>query len=83
MTSNERKSEVFRISSEGDLEVAIFHENQAAFTDIINPDLYTVVGNSPNQHILFHTDSCFNLFLIYISEMFAEGSNNVVFTGKN
>jgi hypothetical protein len=78
-----KKNNVFRISSEGDLEIAILHENQSAFTDIINPTLYTVQGEPPEQNILFHNDACFDLFLIHVAEVFAEGTNNVVLNGKN
>lgn len=72
-----------RIYSEGDLEIAILHENQGAFTAILNPELYEVVGEVPEQSILFHNDSCFDLFLIHTAELFAEGTNNVCLNGKN
>ena len=78
-----RESDVFRISSDGDLEIAILHENQVAFADIINPDLYAVLGESPEQNILFHNDACFDLFLVHVAEVFAEGTNNVVLDGRN
>lgn len=72
-----------RIESEGDLEIATLYENQEAYTDILNPDLYVVLGEVPEQNILFHNDSCFDLFLIHASELFAEGSNNIRLNGKN
>jgi len=67
------KQDSFSIRSEGDLEVAILHENQVACTDIIDPDLYIVAGKPPNQNIAFHNDACFRLFVIHVAEVFAEG----------
>jgi hypothetical protein len=71
-----------RINSEGDLEIIILYENQEAFTDILNPNLYAVLGEVPEQNIVFHNDSCFDLFVVHTSELFAEGSNNVRLNGK-
>ncbi len=70
-------------SSEGDLEVAILSENLEAFYGIINPDLYTNLGQPPNQNVLFHNPSCFDLFLIRVQEVFAEGSMAVNIDGKS
>lgn len=69
--------------TEGDLEVAILSESLEAFYGIINHDLYKVYGNPPNQNIMFHNSSCFDLFLIRLQEVFAESSWPVtVINGK-
>jgi len=78
-----KNNDLFRISTEGDFEITILHENQAAFTDIIDPELYTVYGESPEQTVGFHNDVCFKLFLVHVAEVFAEGKNNVVLNGKS
>jgi hypothetical protein len=54
------------------LEIILLYENQGAFPDIINPDLYFVGGTEPNQEIRFHNNVCFDLFLIRVNELFAE-----------
>jgi hypothetical protein len=64
---------VASIRSEGDLEVALLHEAHSVLADIIGPELFSVGGTQPEQSVVFHTSSCFNLFLILISEFFAEG----------
>jgi len=76
-------NQMFKIDSEGDLEIILLSENQNAFTDIINPDLYDVLGDAPDQSIMFHNDSCFDLFFIRVAEIFSEGLNNVSLGGKN
>ena len=60
------------IKTAGDLEAVIFHENKQAFTSIINKDLYMVGGDAPDQNILFHNSSCFDLFCIHVFELLAE-----------
>ena len=69
-----RDKDISTFSSEGDLEVAVLSENLEAFYGIINPDLYANLGQPPNQNVLFHNHSCFDLFLIRVQEVFAEGS---------
>ena len=61
------------IQSEGDLEVVLLHEAHSVLADIIGPELYSVGGTPPDQSVLFHTRSSFNLFLILVVEFFAEG----------
>lgn len=79
MTSHKQ----YKVQTEGDLEVLVIHENFDLLSVTISPDLYKVLGNNPNQNILFHNDSCFDLFLIHINELFSEGIENVVIDGKN
>ncbi len=62
------------IKTEGDFEAVIFHESMEAFTSIISKDLYSVYGEAPHQNIYFHNSSCFNLFCIHVSELFAEST---------
>jgi hypothetical protein len=68
---------VASIRSEGDLEVVLLHETHSALAEIIGPELYSVGGTPPEQSVLFHTSSCFNLFLILAVEFFAEGPRSV------
>lgn len=65
---------------EEDLEAVILHENKDAFAAIVNKDLYGVAGKPPDQHIYFHSHSCFDLFCIHIFEFFAE--NKIKLPGK-
>jgi hypothetical protein len=74
--------DIYTFNSEGDLEIAVLSENLEAFYGIINPDLYTNLGQPPNQNVLFHNPSCFDLFLIRVQEVFAEGSMAVNIDGK-
>jgi hypothetical protein len=76
-------SEDFVFESEGELEVAILHENHNALATIIHPDLYKVVGDSPDQNIVFHNNPCFELFLVRVIEIFAAGSKNATINKKN
>jgi len=64
---------VAAIQSEGDLEVVLLHETHSFFAELIGPELYAVGGTAPEQSVLFHTRSTFNLFLIRVIEIFAEG----------
>lgn len=73
---------VASIRSEGDLEVAVLHEAHSVLADIFGPDLFSVGGTQPDQSVLFHRSSCFNLFLILISEFFAEGSQSAFIDEK-
>lgn len=65
------------IKTAGDLEAVILHENVQAFASIINKDLYIVGGDAPDQNILFHNSSCFDLFCIHVFELLAERSINL------
>jgi hypothetical protein len=70
------------IRSEGDREVDLLHEAHSVLADIIGPELFSVGGTQPEQSVLFRTSSCFNLFLILISEFFAEGPRNAFIDEK-
>jgi len=62
------------ILSEGDLEVITLHEAHGALAKLIGPDLYTILGDPPNQQVQFSNQSTFDLFLMRVSEFFAEGT---------
>ncbi|MEW8035814.1 MAG: hypothetical protein AB2817_07050 [Candidatus Thiodiazotropha sp.] len=64
------------IHSDGDLEVVVLHETHSTLAKIIGPDLYKVGGIAPEQSILFHNRPAFNLFLIYLIELIAEGQQS-------
>lgn len=83
MTLISQQNRHFILRSEGDLEIILLYENQGAFTDIINPDLYTVGGTVPNQEIRFHNDSCFDLFLIRVNELLAEAPRALNISGRH
>lgn len=70
------------IRSEGDLEVVLLHETHGLLADIIGPDLYSVGGTPPEQSVLFHTHSSFNLFLILLVEFIAEGQQSAFIDQK-
>ncbi len=73
---------VTAIQSEGDLEVVLLHETHSVLAEIIGPDLYSVGGTPPEQSVLFHTTSSFNLFLILAVEFFAEGPRSAIINQK-
>ena len=73
---------VAAIQSEGDLEVVLLHETHSVLAEIIGPELYSVGGTPPEQSILFHTRSSFNLFLILVVEFFAEGPRSASINHK-
>lgn len=75
-------SNVAAIQSEGDLEVVLLHEAHGVLAEIIGPELYSVGGNPPQQSVLFHTRSSFNLFLILANEFFAEGTKSACINQK-
>ena len=54
------------IQSDGDLEVVLLHESHSVLAEIIGPELYSVGGAAPEQSVVFHTRSSFNLFLILL-----------------
>ena len=70
------------IRSEGDLEVILLHETHGLLADIVGPDLYAVGGAPPEQSVLFHTHSSFNLFLILLVEFIAEGQQSTYIDDK-
>ena len=67
---------VAAIQSEGDLEVVLLHEIHSVLAEVIGPELYSVGGTPPEQSVLFHTRSSFNLFLILVIEFFAVGQRS-------
>ena len=73
---------VAAIQSEGDLEVVLLHEAHSLLAEIIGPELYSVGGTPPEQSVLFHTRSSFNLFLILAVEFFAEGPRSAIINQK-
>ena len=73
---------VASIQSEGDLEVVLLHETHSVLAEIIGPELYSVGGTAPEQSVLFHTRSSFNLFLILVIEFFAEGPRSAQINQK-
>jgi len=58
--------------SEADVETVILFENKNSFASIINRDIYKVVGESPNQQVIFHNSLSFTIFLIRVFEFFAK-----------
>ena len=70
------------IQSDGDLEIVLLHESHEALASIIGKDLYTVSGDAPNQEIWFQNDRCFDLFLVLLVELFAEGRDVVTINGR-
>jgi len=73
---------VAAIQSEGDLEVVLLHETHSVLAELIGPELYSVGGTAPEQSVLFHTRSTFNLFLILAVEIFAEGPRSACISQK-
>ena len=70
------------IQSSGDLEIILLHEAHDTLASIIGPHLYTVLGDAPRQEIRFANVQCFDLFLIRLIEIFAEGHNVVTIDGR-
>lgn len=73
---------VAAIQSDADLEVVLLHEAHGVLAEIIGPELYSVGGTAPEQSVLFHTRSSFNLFLILVIEFFAEGPRSALIDQK-
>lgn len=71
------------IRSDGDLEVVVLHESQSFLADVVTADLYSVLGTAPDQSVMFHTESCFNLFLILVGDIFAEGTRSAFIDGRH
>jgi hypothetical protein len=70
------------IRSAGDLEVVLLHETHSVLADIIGPDLYTIYGTAPEQDVSFKSEQHFNLFLILLVELTAEGSRSAFIRDK-
>jgi len=70
------------IRSEGDLEIVLLHETHSALAEIIGKELYAIGGEPPDQSAMFHTQACFNLFLILVVEFFAEGARSAFIDQK-
>ncbi len=71
------------IKSKGDLEVITLYEAHSALATIISPDLYDVLGKSPNQQITFKNEVSFDLFLILVSELFLQGRKSIRIKDKS
>ena len=71
----------FRISSAGDLEVAVIHEAHSLMASIVSPLLYEVVGDSPSQIVRFKTREAFDLFAIRVVELASPSRDNVRVAG--
>ena len=71
------------IQSVGDLEIVLLHEAHESLASIVGPDLYTVLGDPPNQEVRFANEHYFDLFLIHLVELFAEGHNVIAIEGTN
>ena len=70
------------IQSEGDLEIVLLHEAHGALALIIGKDLYTVSGDAPNQEIQFQDERRFDLFLVLLVDLIAEGQDVVTINGR-
>ena len=70
------------IQSEGDLEIVLLHESHGALASIVGKDLYTVSGDAPNQEIWFQDERRFDLFLVLLVELFADGRDVVTINGR-
>ncbi|MGB8991883.1 MAG: hypothetical protein WCD80_07500 [Desulfobaccales bacterium] len=64
------------------MEVVLLHETHSVLSEIIGHELYSIGGTPPNQSVLFHTNSSFNLFLILLVEFFAEGPQSAFIDQK-
>jgi hypothetical protein len=73
--------EPYRISSPGDLEVAILYEAHDLMASTTTPFLYTVSGQPGNQQAIFKSAEAFQLFAIRVSEQWSEARSNVVVDG--
>ena len=71
------------IRSDGDLEVLVLHEAHSALAALIGPNLYTMGGAPPEQEIRFHNESSFDLFLILLVELFAQGNQAALIDEKS
>lgn len=71
------------IQSAGDSEIVLLHEVHETLASIVGPHLYTVLGDAPNQEVRFANERCFDLFLIHLVELFAEGHNVIAIEGRN
>lgn len=67
----------YRISTPGDLEIALIHETHGMLAGIISSFLYRVVGEPPHQNLSFHTAEAMSLFCIRVGEFLADARNNV------
>jgi hypothetical protein len=70
------------IKSEGDLEVVALYEAHCALATIISPDLYDVLGETPNQQIKFKNGVSFDLFLVLVSELFLQSRQSIKIKDK-
>ncbi|HQP89170.1 MAG TPA: hypothetical protein PLL76_23175 [Thermoanaerobaculia bacterium] len=69
------------IQSEGDLEVVVLYESHELLASLIGPDLYSV-GEPPTRGTAQpHDSAAFDLFLIRVGEMLAEGARSAAING--
>ena len=73
---------VAAIQSEGDWEVVLLHKTHSALAELVGPELYSLGGVAPEQSVRFHSRSTFNLFLILVVEIFAEGPRSAYINQK-
>jgi hypothetical protein len=73
--------EPYRVSSAGDLEVAVLHEAHDLMADIVTPFLYSVSGAPGDQQAVFKSAEAFRLFAIRASELWSEARENVSVPG--
>ncbi len=73
---------VASIRSDGDLEIMLMHEAHDALAEIVGPNLYEVRGSDDDQEAWFRSESHFNLFLILVVEIFAEGPRSAYIDEK-
>ena len=71
------------IQSAGDLEIVLLHEVHETLASIVGPHLYTILGDAPNQEVRFANERYFELFLIHLVELFAEGHNVIAIDGRS
>lgn len=62
--------------------MAILHETHSLLADIIGPELYSIMGSSPDQTAQFHDRHSFDLFLILSIELFAEGARSAYINNR-
>lgn len=70
------------IRSEGDLEAVALHEGHGLLTQLVGPALYRVAGTAPRQEVVFHNRQTYDLFLIFLFELVAEGARSAFIEDK-
>jgi hypothetical protein len=70
------------IQSEGDLEVVVLFESHELLSSIIGPDLYGFAGSPERGSAQPHDTPSFELFLIRVVELFADGPRSATINGQ-